>query len=242
MTVVGAPADAGDEAGTVDPVVEASVTDTSGTGTETVAAPKRSAWPVAALAVVVLILAAVAGYLVYGWVQALQQTRVAEASDAALSGARQAAINLNSVDPNNLDDTFANIASSITGDELTNGLNESRGQFEQMFSGSGVTVTATAHRAGLSSFNYDEGTAEALVVLDVATARPELAEPAMTRLTVSLDMQDVDGSWRASQIAQLGNAISLNNPAGAAAAPDQQAPTDQQTPTDQQAPAETGTP
>ncbi|WP_066912406.1 hypothetical protein [Millisia brevis] len=236
MTVVGAPADTGDEAGTVDPVVEASVTDTSGTGA------RRSAWPLVALAALVVVLAVVAGFLVFGWVQALQQTRIANASDAALTGARQAAINLNSVDPNNLDDTFANIASSITGDELTNGLNESRGQFEQMFSGSGVTVTATAHRAGLSAFDYDDGTAEALVVLDVSTARPELAEPAMTRLTVSLDMQNVDGAWRASQIAQLGNAISLNNPAGAAAAPDQQAPADQQAPTDQQAPAETGTP
>lgn len=229
MTVVGAPVDSGDEAGTVERVTEPTGIGVTG---------KRSAGPLIALAALIVVLAAVAGYLVYGWVQALGETRVVDTRDAALSGARQAAVNLNSVDPNNLDETFANIASSITGDELTAGLDESRGQFEEMFSGSGVTVTAGVHRAGLSSFNYDEHTAEALVVLDVQTVRPELVEPAVTRLTVTLDMQEVDGSWRASQIAQLGNAIALNNPAPV----DGTAPSDQSAPSDQQTPTEGGTP
>jgi Mce-associated membrane protein len=183
--------------------------------------------------VVALVFAIVLGT---GWAHARTESATATTRDDALAGSRQAAINLNSVDSNNLDQTFADIQSSITGDELVNGLNDTKDQFREQFQSSNVVTTATVEHAALVSFDQDENTASSLIVLKTDTKRPDAAEQLFLS-TLRLDMTVDGGVWKATKIQPIGQRIPLSGPTDTQAPTDTPAPTDTAAPTDTPAPA-----
>jgi Mce-associated membrane protein len=201
-------------------------TDTGDGTSESTPAPAPRTSPVAtavtAAAAAITLIAAVV--LSIFWFLAYQESSDASLRDDALAGARQAAINLNSVDSNDLDKTFADIESSITGDELTNGLNDTKDQFRQQFAETGVVTTAAVQHASLVGFSSDDGTAQSLVVLTTDTTKPDGNERYQS--TLRLELQDVDGTWKATRIQPIGQRIPLEVPGAPAATGDPAAPTD----------------
>ena len=184
-------------------------------------------WPVVAAAAVCAVAAVLAVVSAVFWFLAFRESSAAATRDDALAGARQAAINLNSVDANDLDKTFADIESSITGDELTSGLNDTRDQFREQFADTGVVTTASVQHAALVGFSADEGTAQSLIVLTTDTTKPSGNERFQS--TLRLELQDVDGTWKATRIQPIGERIPLQLP--------QSATTDPAAPADPAAPS-----
>ncbi|GAB2639324.1 mammalian cell entry protein [Prescottella soli] len=166
----------------------------------------------ATVAVVVLLVGAVvaAGWFGVGWAQAaFVEKPKADARESVLSDARQAAINLNSFDADNLDQSFANIESSITGG-LVDDLNSTKDQLAQQTKQTGARSTAEVLGATLTSLNTDDGTADALVVLATTTTWPDQSSRKV-RVTMRLTMDEGDdGVWRASKSVNLGNAAVLD--------------------------------
>ncbi|WFR73821.1 mammalian cell entry protein [Prescottella defluvii] len=166
----------------------------------------------ATVAVVVLLVGAVvaAGWFGVGWARAaFVEKPKADARESALSDARQAAINLNSFDADNLDQSFSNIESSITGG-LVDDLNSTKDQLAQQTKQTGARSTAEVLGATLTSLNTDDGTADALVVLATTTTWPDQSSRKV-RVTMRLTMDEGDdGVWRASKSVNLGNAAVLD--------------------------------
>ncbi|EGD23010.1 hypothetical protein [Prescottella equi] len=166
----------------------------------------------------------------YGWAHAaLSEKPAAEARESALADARQAAINLNSFDAANLDKSFSDIESSITG-ALVDDLNATRDQLAQQTQQTGARSQSEVLGASLTSLNTDDGTADAIVVLATDTSWPNETSRKV-RVTMRLTMEEGDdGVWRASKSVNLGNAAVLEeSPAAppqdpAASDPDQGVP------------------
>ncbi|MFC4605051.1 hypothetical protein [Rhodococcus kronopolitis] len=182
----------------------------------------------AAVSVLALVALGFAVWFGYGWGRALFVDRPAAAArDDALAGARQAAINLNTVDSANLDQTFANMESSITGDELMNSLNDTKSQMAEQVKQAGATSQAAVLDAALTEFSRDEGTATSLVVLTSTTTWPN--RPASkVKITMRLGMTDVDGVWKAEKVENVGAPIAMDpgtgSPPAEAPAPAPEAP------------------
>lgn len=163
----------------------------------------------------------------YGWAHALiVEKPAATARDDALSGARQAAINLNSVDSGNLDQTFANMESSITGDEMVNSLNETRDQMTEQVKQTGAKSEAQIVDAALTAFSRDEGTATSLVVLTTTTTWPN-QPPRKVKVTMRIGVTEVDGVWKASKVTNVGAPLAMD---AGASPPTQPAPTGEPVP------------
>lgn len=191
----------------------------------------RSTTLVKSALVAVSLLAALAvgfaAWFGYGWVNALASERPAAAArDDALTGARQAAINLNTVDSANLDQTFANMESSITGDEMLGSLNETRDEMSEQVEQTGAKSEAQIIDAALTEFSRDDGTATSLVVLATTTTWPN-QPPKKVKVTMRIGLTEVDGGWKASRVENVGAPLAMD--AGAAAptpppAPEQPTP------------------
>lgn len=157
----------------------------------------------------------------YGWARAaLSERPAAEARESALADARQAAVNLNSFDAQNLDTSFADIESSITGG-LVDDLEATRDQLTQQTEQTGARSESEVLGASLTSLNTDDGIADAIVVLATTTSWPDETSRKV-RVTMRLTMEEGDdGVWRASKSVNLGNASVLEeSPALSAPAPD----------------------
>ncbi|MFD0365049.1 hypothetical protein ACFQZZ_26740 [Nocardia sp. GCM10030253] len=166
---------------------------------------------VAAMAALVIALA-VATWFGAGWVRAAYFTDGprAEARDAALTDARQAAINLMSLDPSDVDGSIENIESSMTGqllDEATKGQQQLRTTATE----AKTKLAAKALGASLTSLNSERDRASALVVLQVTRSVPDVA-PVSFRQTWTLDLIKVGDVWKAEQAKSLGQPVPLDAP------------------------------
>ena len=191
----------------------------------------------AAVTALVVIAVVAAGWFGFGWARALFVDKpIADARDSALTGAQQAAINLNSVDSADLDGSFENMKSSITGDKMNQDLQATVDGFTDQMRQSGAASKAELIQGTLTELNTDDGTAKALVVVAVTTTWPDRFDKA--KVTMRMDVQDVDGVWKASSVEPVGGRIPLESgpvPATGAApapapiepAPAEQAPAEQ---------------
>ncbi|QBJ95653.1 mammalian cell entry protein [Rhodococcus sp. ABRD24] len=176
----------------------------------------------ATVAVSVLLAAALvaAGWFGYGWAHAaLVEKPAADTREAALADARQAAINLNSFDAGNLDESFADIESSVTG-SLVDDLNATRAQLAQQTKDTGAVSRAEVLGATLTSLNIDDGAADALVVLATTTTWPNQSS-SKVRVTMRMTMEEGEnGVWRAATATNLGSpSVLAETPAAAPVAP-----------------------
>lgn len=161
----------------------------------------------AGLALGAVVALGAAAWFGVGWGKALFVDRPqAQARDAALVDAQQAAVNIASSDTNDLDGTFATMRSSVTGDELAAEIDSVREQLARQ-AGSGVKLTAKVQDAALTELDRGAGTATALVVLDQHYADATTYRD--TRITQKLSLVNVDGTWKAAAVAPLGTATLL---------------------------------
>jgi len=177
---------------------------------------------VAGVAAVIALIAAV--WFGYGWAHAVfvEKPR-ADAREAALDGARQAAVNLNSLDPDDLEGSVALMQSSATGDMLEQ-INTNHDKLIEIAGQSRAKLEAGVLSAALTELNTDDDTARALVVISQTTTPPDQG-PTRQRITWSLDMREDGSTWKAAQATTLGQPVLLEGPALGPAAPTTPAPT-----------------
>ncbi|UGT39190.1 hypothetical protein LTV02_24215 [Nocardia yamanashiensis] len=133
----------------------------------------------------------------------------AQARDAALTDARQAAINLMTFDPNNVDGSLQNMISSTTGqlhDEQTKDLES----LKQQVTEAKTNMQSTVEGATLTALNSELDHASAYVVLRINRSWPG-GQPAAFRQSWSLDMVKVGDVWKAEKAQNLGNPVQLDS-------------------------------
>ncbi|MEV0356743.1 hypothetical protein AB0H71_11845 [Nocardia sp. NPDC050697] len=140
----------------------------------------------------------------------------AEARDSALDGARQAALNMTTMNIDDVPGSLATARSSMTGGILDSATKNQQ-QAEQLATQAGVGMDAKVLGAALTTLNSEEDKATALVVLQVTEQRKDNTA-AQFRYTWTLDMTQVDDVWKVEQVASLGQPVQLDS-GGAPAAP-----------------------
>ncbi|WP_070380874.1 hypothetical protein [Rhodococcus sp. WMMA185] len=160
------------------------------------------------MTVLVVIAVVAAGWFGVGWSRALFVDKpIAAARDSALTGAQQAAINLNTVDSADIEGSFENMRSSITGEKMNQDLQATIDGLTDQMRESGASSRAELIHGTLTELNTDDGTAKALVVVAVTTTWPDRFN--RVKVTMRLDVEDVDGVWRASSVEPVGGRIPL---------------------------------
>ena len=172
---------------------------------------KTAKFLLAVVTVIAVAALAAAVFFGYGWGTALfSQKPTEDTRDSALTGAQQAAVNLNTVDAANIDQSFDNMKSSITGDLMLNDLEQTRSGITDQVRQSGAKSEAEVLHAAVTELSTDENTAEALVVIKTTTTWPDRVE--RSKLTMRLAMEEVDGVWKTNKVDPIGSRISLDNP------------------------------
>nr|WP_221333295.1 hypothetical protein [Nocardia transvalensis] len=168
---------------------------------------------ITAVAAVWLVVAVVAAaWLGGGWVRAALFTDGprADARDTALDSARQAAINLSSMNPDNVDGSIDLMKSSMTGDMLAQ-LDQNRDRIKQAAQNSKTKIEAKVLGASLNSLNSERDKASAIVVLQLTQTAPNVPVQSF-RATWTLDMAKAGDDWKTEQANSLGQMVPLNAP------------------------------
>lgn len=126
---------------------------------------------------------------------------VAQARDTALNDARQAAINLTTVNSNDVQGTLSNWDSVVTGDLATQ-FKSSRSQLEQQITANPGSTSVTIVNAALTTLDATAGTATAVVFADVTTTA-QGEQPVAQRFALSMSVQRTDSGWKASALQSL---------------------------------------
>jgi Mce-associated membrane protein len=159
--------------------------------------------PVRALAVLVALAALAALFFGGRWVLAVNDEglELAAERETALVAARQAAINLNTLDYRNVApglDQWEQISTGTLLDEFR----ANRPEYEQVVAQAKRVTVATVPDAAVAELNVRAGTARALVAVNVEV-RPEGQAPVVTRSRLELEMTRTDQGWKASRVAPV---------------------------------------
>lgn len=183
----------------------------------------------ALLAIVALIAACWFGF---GWGKSLITEKPrADAREAALDGARQAAVNLNSMNPDNVQGAVDLMKSSSTGAMLDQ-IDSNQDKLVQVATQSKARLESNVLGSSVTELNTDDDTAKVLVVLTQKTTFPDNKTPTTQRVSWTLDMKKVDDTWKAEQATSIGAPTiedggapqAGQEPAPAPAQPDGEAP------------------
>lgn len=167
---------------------------------------------VAAVAAVVAL--AFAAWFGIGWVRASLDDGAprAHAREAVLDGARQAAVNLNSMNPDDVDGSMKLMQSSMTGQMLDD--YKSNSDRIRQAAGAGKTkLTAKVIGASVTELNSELNHAKVLVVLLQTSAAD--TGTSTQRVTWVEDMVKAGDSWKAQDATSLGSPVLVD--AGATA-------------------------
>ncbi|MBH0778401.1 hypothetical protein [Nocardia bovistercoris] len=171
-------------------------------------APRRAPVAVTAVAVGALVVALITALWFGGtWARAAFLTdgpRVS-ARDSALDAARQAAINMTSMNLDDVPGSLAMARSSMTG-AILESAQKNQQQSEQLAAQAGVGMQAKVLGASLTALNSENDKATALVVLQVTESKADKSVSDY-RYTWSLDMTKVDDVWKAEQVASLAQPV-----------------------------------
>lgn len=205
------------------------MSNTEGRGsTESGSRPKsKSTLGLIAASVVAVLALGASVWFGIGWLDARADRETAETRDSALTGAQQAVINMTTLDSANLDESFDTILTSVTGDEMNGFIEEMRASFTEDQRDLSAKTSSELLTGALTELSEDEGRAEAVVVVATTTTRDGY-DPTRQRLVMDVVVEDVDGTWKASQATPLGNPVPLNPVDAPAADPTgvEPAPTD----------------
>ncbi|NKY48599.1 hypothetical protein [Nocardia vermiculata] len=194
-----------------------SVSDSGRSVLRTVVTSVAAVWLVAAVVA--------AAWFGAGWVRAMWFTDGprTDARDMALDAARQAAVNLTSMNPADVDGSVATMRSSMTGDMLTQ-LNENQDRIKDAAVKSKTGIDSKVLGASLSSLDSERDKATAIVVLKLTQTAPNVPVQSF-RATWTLDMKKDGDTWKTEQANSLGQLVTLDTPGPAGAPqPDAAAP------------------
>ena len=154
--------------------------------------------------VVAVGLAAVAA-VVFGALWAFAATSptlaLARDRDAALADARQAAINLNTLDYRNVAAGLDLWQQSSTGEVLAE-FQQNREQYAKLVEESRRATVASVADAAVTELDEHAGVARVLVAVDV-TVTPEGEAPAVTRQRLQMEMTRTPAGWKTSRLSPV---------------------------------------
>jgi Mce-associated membrane protein len=155
------------------------------------------------LAVLVALAALAALFFGVRWGLALgdDSLALAETREVVLADARQAAINLNTLDHDAVDAGLDLWEQSSTGTVLEE-FRTNREQYAKFVGESRRTTEATVTDAAVAELDIRSGIARVLVGVDVQV-RPEGEEPVLTRQRLQLEMTLTDEGWKVSKLAPV---------------------------------------
>ena len=154
--------------------------------------------------VIAVVLAALAA-ATFGALWALAATsgslELARDRDAVLVDARQAAINLNTLDYRNAAAGLDLWQQSSTGQVLTE-FEQNRDQYAKLVQEARRATVATVPAAAVTELDELAGVARVLVAVDV-TVTPEGQAPAVTRQRLQMEMTRTPSGWKASLLSPV---------------------------------------
>lgn len=164
------------------------------------ATPSRLATVLPVASVVAAVLALVFGAL---WLVALNSDSVTIAHDRddVLRDARQAVLNLNTLDYHNAPaglDLWIQSSTGSVRDEFT----KNRDAYAQLVTQQKRTTTATISDAAVGELDDRAGVARVLIGVDV-TVTPEGQQPTVTRQRIEAEMTRTDDGWKVSALDPL---------------------------------------
>ncbi|MEV5652809.1 hypothetical protein AB0L57_31545 [Nocardia sp. NPDC052254] len=184
-----------------------------GSVVRTVVTSFAAVWLVAALVL--------AAWFGTGWVRGMWFTDGprADARDTALDSAQQAAINLTSMNPDDVEASINTMRSSMTGDMLAQ-LNENHDRIKDAAEKSKTKIESKVLGGALSSLDSERDKASAVVVLKLTQTAPNVPVQSF-RATWTLDMKKDGDTWKTEQANSLGQLVALDTtgPAGATPPP-----------------------
>ena len=146
----------------------------------------------------VLAFAAAVGAGIYWWLGTQGTTATQSADrDVAVDAAEQIVVNINTVRPQTIDQDLAAAQSSLTDPMLTE-YGKVRQQFADSLKKAQASVVATPAGSSLTAFNDDQGTASALVAINV-TASSANQQPTQKQQLFQVDMQRTPDGWKAAK-------------------------------------------
>lgn len=174
-----------------------------------------------------------------GWVRAgfFTDGPRTEARDSALDAARQAALNLSSMNPDDVDGSIKLMQSSMTG-QMLDEFNQNHDRIKQTAQQAKTRLDAKILGASLTSLDSERDKAAAIVVVQQTQTAPNVPVQSF-RATWTLDLTKVGDLWKTDQANSLGQLVPLDN-AGSAASPQANPPAQPGPSTP--APAPSGTP
>jgi len=163
-------------------------------------APTRLGRVLPVASVVAAVLALVFGAL---WLIALNSDSVTVAADrdAVLRDARQAVLNLNTLDYHNAQaglDLWIQSSTGSVRDEFA----KNRDAYAQLVTQQKRTTTATVADAAVGELDSRSGVARVLLGVDV-TVTPEGQQPTVTRQRIEAEMTRTDDGWKVSALDPL---------------------------------------
>lgn len=156
-------------------------------------------------ALVIAVVLAAAAAVAFGtlWVLAASSGSLAMARDrdAVLADARQAAINLNTLDYRNVAAGLDLWQQSSTGQVLAE-FQQNRDQYAKLVQESRRATVATVPDAAVTELDEHAGVARVLVAVDV-TVTPEGQAPAVTRQRLQMEMTRTPAGWKVSLLSPV---------------------------------------
>lgn len=185
--------------------------------------PKNKSRPVlVALSIVAVVALAACVWFGIGWKSAWDEKAIADTRDSALNDARQAAINLSTVDSADMDGSLDLMLTSVTGDQMTSYLEETKKAVTDEQRNSGRKITAEVLDATITELNVDDRTATAIAIVANNTSGPD-GFTERTRSVMRMYLEEVDGTWKVNNLLPVGDRVPLN-PVDAPADPGVQQP------------------
>ncbi len=152
-------------------------------------------------AVVLAALAAATFGALWAFAATSGSLELARDRDAVLVDARQAAINLNTLDYRNAAAGLDLWQQSSTGQVLTE-FEQNRDQYAKLVQEARRATVATVPAAAVTELDELAGVARVLVAVDV-TVTPEGQAPAVTRQRLQMEMTRTPSGWRASLLSPV---------------------------------------
>ncbi|OZC57294.1 hypothetical protein CH267_08580 [Rhodococcus sp. 06-621-2] len=172
--------------------------------------PENKSRPVlVALSIVAVVALAACVWFGIGWKKAWDEKAIADTRDSALNDARQAAINLSTVDSADMDGSLDLMLTSVTGDQMTSYLEETKKAVTDEQRNSGRKITAEVLDATITELNVDDRTATAIAIVANNTSGPD-GFTERTRSVMRMYLEDVDGTWKVNNLLPVGDRVPLN--------------------------------
>lgn len=155
-------------------------------------------------AVLAVLASGAAGWFGISWYRAAhdESLDLAAARDVVLREAQQVAVNLNTLDYENVEPGLDRWINSSTG-QLANEFRSNRKSYADAITESRTKTEARVLDAAVAELDPTAGTARVLLIVDV-TATRDRGEPVVNRQRLQMEMSSTDHGWKASAIQPVG--------------------------------------